>query len=217
MACRSVLFTCLTIALATVMICHVSRERSTVPATSLALANRILIRGTLFVVRETRLAPEMSITLGAGNSDGGDGVRGARHTIATCKVAAVGGFTRARFVTCITHKPLRPRARYIHDHVVVLFDIIVEQINSFRGVDLPFDNYVFTRQASIEGYFIFSKMFLEFQKFMNSSAYGQNYTGLIEQLLYYGKYLITSTVCYILRVIFCFRYRYYYCVGQTIF
>ena len=78
------------------------------------------------MVRETRYSPEMPITLGAGNSDVGEFSRCARHTIATCLLAAVGGFTRARFVTCIKHKPLRHRARYIHDHVIVLFDIIVE-------------------------------------------------------------------------------------------
>ena len=82
------------------------------------------------MVRETRLTNEMSITLGAGNSDGGESARGTRHTIATYLVAAMCGFTRARFVTCITHKPIRRRASYIHDHVIVLFDIVVEQINS---------------------------------------------------------------------------------------
>ena len=101
------------------MMCQVSRERSTGP-TSLAQINRFPIRRTLFVVRETRLAPEMSITLGAGNSDGGESARGARHTIATCLLTAVCGLTRARLVTCITNRPLRYCARYIHDHVILL-------------------------------------------------------------------------------------------------
>ena len=78
------------------------------------------------MVRETRLAPEMSITLGAANSDGGEGARKARHTIATYLLTAVGGITRARIVTRITCVLLRHSARYIHDHVIVLFDIIVE-------------------------------------------------------------------------------------------
>ena len=81
------------------------------------------------MVRKTHLAPEMSITLCARYSDGSENTRRAGHAFATRMLTAMRGFTRARFVTCITHKPLRHRARYIHDHVVVLFDIILEQID----------------------------------------------------------------------------------------
>ena len=101
MTCHSVLFTCLTTALATVML-QVSRERSIGLATSLALANRFLILGTQFVVRKIRSANKISIRIGAGNSNGRESTRGAGHAIATCKVAAVGGDNRAGFVTCIT-------------------------------------------------------------------------------------------------------------------
>jgi hypothetical protein len=113
------------------------------------------------VVRETRLAPEMSITLCKGYSDGGENAGGARHAIATRLLTAVCGFTRASFFTRTTHKPLRHRARYIHDHVTVLFDIIVEQINYFKGVDLPFENCLHMHSL-INGYLILSKMFLKF-------------------------------------------------------
>ena len=54
----------------------------------------------------------------------------------------VGGGDNVRFVTCITYVPLRHRARYIHDHVIVLFDIIVEQINFLWEVDLALENYL---------------------------------------------------------------------------
>jgi len=81
---------------------HATQKRSTGVATSLALANRFLIRGTLFMVRKTRLAPEMSITLSARYSDGSENTRRARHAIATRLLTAVGGITRARFVACIT-------------------------------------------------------------------------------------------------------------------
>jgi len=70
MSYHSVLLKRLTIPFATV-VRHASRERSTGRATSLALTNEFIIRGVLLVFRETRLAPKMSITLGAGNSDGG--------------------------------------------------------------------------------------------------------------------------------------------------
>ena len=115
----------MSIPLSTVMR-YATHYSSTGPARSLALANIFLIRRDLFVVRETLLAPEMSITLGAGNSDIGEGARGAHYTIATYMVTAVGGLTRAQFVTCIKYVLLPHRARYIHDHVIVLFEIIVE-------------------------------------------------------------------------------------------
>ena len=92
------------------------------------------------MVRKTHLAPEMSITLCARYSDGSENTRRAGHAFATRMLTAMRGFTRAAFVTCITP---RHHARYIHDHVVVLNDIIVEQIDFLWGADLPFENYVF--------------------------------------------------------------------------
>jgi hypothetical protein len=103
-----------------------SLQYSTGRAASFALTNGFLIRCALFVVRETRLAPKMSIAFGAGDSDGGEGARRPSQTITAGLVTAVCGFTRARFVTLFTHKPLRHRARYIHDHVIVSFDIVIE-------------------------------------------------------------------------------------------
>ena len=61
------------------------------------------IRGDLFVVRETRLGLEMPITLGAGDSDGGESARRPSHTIATRLVADVCGITRARCYTLYTN------------------------------------------------------------------------------------------------------------------
>ena len=55
------------------------------------------------------------------------------------------GFTRARVVTCITYVLLRHRARYIQDPQIVLLDIIVEYIGSFRRVDLPFKHCLHTQ------------------------------------------------------------------------
>jgi hypothetical protein len=109
----------MSIPLSTVMR-YATHYSSTGPARSHALANIFLIRRDLFVVRETLLAPEMSIKHGEGNSDIGEGARGAHHTFATCMVTAVGGLTRAQFVTCIKYVLLRHRASYIHDHVSVV-------------------------------------------------------------------------------------------------
>ena len=48
--------------------------------------------------RETLLGPEMSITLGAGDSDGGEGARMARHTIATRLVTPVRYVSKTRLL-----------------------------------------------------------------------------------------------------------------------
>jgi hypothetical protein len=65
----SVLVTRVTISFVTCILVA-SLERSTDRATSLALKNGFLIRGTVLVIRETHLAPKMSVTFGAGDSDG---------------------------------------------------------------------------------------------------------------------------------------------------
>jgi len=77
-------------------------EGPTRSAISPASINGILIRRTLFVVRETRLDPKISITFGAGNSDSGEGARGARHTIATRLVTHVRNVSPVPFLACFT-------------------------------------------------------------------------------------------------------------------
>ena len=139
----SVLYTDYTIAFATFML-RASLEHSKGRAASLAHTNGFLIRGALLVVRETHLAPKMSITFAVGNYDGGKVIWSPSHTIATRLVTAVCGISCAQFVTRFTHKPLRHRARYIHDHVIVPFDIVIEYINSLRIVDLPFKHCIHT-------------------------------------------------------------------------
>jgi len=101
-------------------------EGPTRSATLPAFTNGFLIRCALLVVRETRLAPKMSITFGAGDSDGGEDARGARHTIATRLVTHVRNFSRTFFVTCFTHVLLRHRFPYIHESVTVSIDIVLE-------------------------------------------------------------------------------------------
>ena len=78
----SVLLTRVTIPFATFVLIA-TLEHSTGPAASLALTNGFVFRGDLVVVLETRLAPKMSITLGAGDSDGGECERRPNHIIAT--------------------------------------------------------------------------------------------------------------------------------------
>ena len=87
-----------------------SLEHPTGRVVSLAPINGFFIPGALLVVREIRLAPEMSITFSAGDSDIGEGARTPSHTIATRLVSDVFGITCARFVTRFIHK-IRHRGR----------------------------------------------------------------------------------------------------------
>jgi len=65
------------------------RELSTCRTASLAFTNGFLLRSAAFVVRETRAASKMSVTVGAGDSEGGESSRRHSHTIATRLVAFV--------------------------------------------------------------------------------------------------------------------------------
>ena len=102
------------------------QEGPTRSATSPAFTNGFLIRGALLVIRETRLAPKMTITFGPGDSDGEEGARGTGHTIATRLVTHVCNVSSTPVVTCFTHVPSRHDTRQVYDHMIVSFDIIVE-------------------------------------------------------------------------------------------
>jgi hypothetical protein len=82
-------------------------EGPTLSTISPTFTDGFLIRGTLFVVREARVAPEISIILGTGYSHASVITWRNRHAVATCLNTVVGGGTRARFFTCIT-SPSRP-------------------------------------------------------------------------------------------------------------
>ena len=98
----SVLLTRVTIRFATFMLIA-SLERFTGPTASLTLTNGFLIQGPLLAIREKRLAPKMSITFGARDSECGESARRPSHTITAGLVTAVGGIPCARFVTRFTH------------------------------------------------------------------------------------------------------------------
>ena len=98
---HSVLFTRLTILFSTVRR-HASRDRFSSRATSIALKNAFLITGVLLMFRETRLArSQLSISLGTGDSDGGESTRRPSHKSLRL-VTAMCGVSTACFVTCFT-------------------------------------------------------------------------------------------------------------------
>ena len=134
-------------------------EGPTPSAISPAFTNGFLIRGALLVVRETCLDPEMSITFGAGDSDGGECARGARHTIATIWSH-----------TCVTSR-LHPLLHALHTYRLAMTPSGLRLRNSavrhhrrlilFGELTCP-SNIVFTRHAFIDSYVILPKMFFYF-------------------------------------------------------
>ena len=50
---------------------------------------------------------------------------GVRHTIVKRLVTYVRNVSPTPFLTCFTYVHLRHRARYIHDHVILSFDIVI--------------------------------------------------------------------------------------------
>ena len=168
------------------------------------------------MIRETRMAPEMSITLCTRYSHASVNFWGDRHAIATRQITAVGGSSRARILKCIIYEPLSHRARYIHDHAIVLFDIILEQINFLGGVDLPFENCLHMtgldkRLSNTAENVLGIRLIGEFRRLQTCPKLSYQAALVLQDAF------ITSTVRYILWVIFQFCNCNYYRVGQTIF
>jgi len=102
-----------------------SLEHSKSRAASLSFTNGFFLYGSLLVFRVSRLVPKMSVTFGAGDSDVGERARTISPTVLTRLVANVCDITCTRFVTRFAHNLLRHSTRYIHDHMMVSFDIII--------------------------------------------------------------------------------------------
>ena len=160
------------------------------------------------MVRETRLAPKMSITFGAGYSDGGEGARRPSHTIATLLVEDVCGITYAHFVKRFTHKSLRHLARYCYDQVMVSLDIILQYINFLSGVDLHLKPYVVTGQALIYSFLIVPKIFLISDTFGDPPSPHRSIPLELGRLRTTGLLFITFPIAFIIWTIFYFCYCY---------
>ena len=113
------------------------------------------------MVGETRAASEMPVTFGTGVVNVGERPLGAGHAVATHLIAGVHDVTSTRFVARFTHIPSSHGTCKISDYVIMSFDIVIEQINSFHRVDLLFEHYVFTAQTVIDNYLVLPKIFLE--------------------------------------------------------
>jgi hypothetical protein len=85
-------------------------EGPTLSEISPAFKNGLLIRRAPLLVQEIRLVPEMSITIDTGDSDGEEGARGARDTVATRLVTHESNVSPTPNLTCFTH---------VYDHMIV--------------------------------------------------------------------------------------------------
>ena len=102
------------------------------------------------MVGKTRAASKMPVTFGAGVANMRERARRSDHAVATRLVAGVRDITYTRFIARFTHVPSSHDTCQICYYVIMSFDIVMEQINSFRSVDLPFKQYVFTVQTVID-------------------------------------------------------------------
>jgi len=86
------------------------------------------------------------------------------------------------------HSLLQPLHTYFFRHgtgklcydVIMSFDSIVKYIESFRGVYLSFEHYVFTAQTAVDDYLILPKVFLESDQFGDPRPVRQIDTDSIE-------------------------------------
>ena len=120
-----VLLTVATEALVTFVFCGRRGLPSTLLATPLTFAHRLLSRGTLLVVRETRLVSKMSVAVVAGGSDLRERARRTGRTIATRLVRDVRDITPTRLITTFTHILLGHGSRKDDNHVIIAIDIVV--------------------------------------------------------------------------------------------
>ena len=89
------------------------------------------------------------------------------------------------------------------------FDLVGKYIESFRGIYLPFEHYIFTAQTTVDDYLILPKVFLESDQFGDPRPVGQIDTGSREYGLDYLAYLPAFSLRLQIRIIFHLRYRYY--------
>jgi len=68
-------------------------------------------------------------------------------------------------MACFTYVPFSHCTCKIGYHVIVSFDIVVEEVKMFGRVDLPFVHYIITPETLIHNYLIVTKMILETVKF----------------------------------------------------
>jgi len=155
-------------------------EASARLATPLTFAHRFPIRCAQLVVRETRGVSKVPMAVVAGNSNLRECARLTEHVIATRLVADVRDVAFTSLAASFTHVLFHDGTGKVRYYVIMSFDRDVKYIESFRGVYLSFEHYVFTAHTAVDDYLILPKVFLESDQFGDPRSVGQIDTGSVE-------------------------------------
>jgi hypothetical protein len=157
---------------------------------------------------ETRPAPKVSVARVAVDSDALERARGAGHAITARLVADVRDVTSTSFVAPLADVPSRNGTRYVPNHVVMMFYIVIQKVYSLLRSDLAVKIYfvtVYTRKYDDS---IFFEVVLKLREFADPIPSIQIDTGRFEQVLNHGTYLVTLAIRFVFRIFVYSRYRY---------
>ena len=96
------------------------------------------------VLVETCRTPKCSITQLARDSNMGKRAWRNGHAITARLLAFMCHVTSTSFITCFTHIPFCHCTCVIYDHMVMTCYVIIKEVNSFFGLNLSIEHYVFT-------------------------------------------------------------------------
>jgi len=116
----------------------------------------------------------------AGDSNLRESARRNDHAMAARQVAEVRDVAFTLVAASIHTYFFRHGTGKFRYDVIMSFDLMVKYIESYRGVYLSFEHYVFTAQTAVDDYLILPKMFLESDQFGNPRPVGQIDTGSLE-------------------------------------
>jgi len=102
-------------------------------ATPLTFAHRFPIRCAQLVVCETRGVSKVPMAVVAGYSNLRVCARRNDHAITTCLVAALRNVAFTRLAASFTHVLFRHGTGKFRYDVIMLFDLVIKYIKSFRG------------------------------------------------------------------------------------
>jgi len=149
-------------------------------ATPLTYANRFPIRCAQLVVREIHGVSKVPMTVVAGDSNLRECARRTDHEIPTRPVADLRDVAFTSLAASFTLVLFRHGTGKIRYDMIMSFDLVVKYIESFRGVYLSFEHYIFTAQNSVVDYLILPKVFVESDQFGDPRPVGQIDTGSLE-------------------------------------
>jgi hypothetical protein len=100
--------------------------------------NTLIVSMYQFMVSETWLTTEMSITVRARDSNPCLYTWRTRHSITTCLVTYMHDVSPTAFAECLTHKLFNHGARQTHNYMVMTVCVVIKQVNAIGRFDLSF-------------------------------------------------------------------------------